>query len=110
MLGARSEILDIGRASRTVPASLWTALVLRDGGCRHPGCDRPVHWCDAHHVIPYARGGGTSLTNLVLKCRRHHTLIHHPGWTETLDPDGTLHLTDPGGHAHTTQPPGPRPP
>ena len=64
-------------------------------------------WCDAHHVIPYARGGGTTLTNLVLKCRRHHTLVHHPGWTEVLDPDGTLHLTDPFGHVHTSHPPAP---
>ena len=36
--------------------------------------------------------------------------FHHPGWTETLDPDGTLHLTGPLGRTHTTHPPGPRPP
>jgi hypothetical protein len=84
--------------------------VLRDGGCRHPGCDRPEAWCDAHHVIPFGRGGTTCLANLVLSCRRHHTLAHQPGWSHRLEPDGTLHVTNPMGATHTSHPPGPRPP
>jgi len=27
------------------------ALELRDGQCVFPGCDAPVNWCDAHHVL-----------------------------------------------------------
>ena len=30
----RSSILDFGRTTRTIPAALWAALVLRDGHCR----------------------------------------------------------------------------
>jgi hypothetical protein len=71
-----SEILDVGRTTRVVPAALRRALALRDKGCTHPGCTRPHHWCDAHHVIHWADGGGTSLDNLVLLCRRHHRLVH----------------------------------
>jgi 5-methylcytosine-specific restriction protein A len=107
VLGGRSELLDLGRATRVVSPGLFTALSLRDGGCRHPGCDRPVDWCDAHHVVPVADGGPTSLANLVLKCRRHHTLAHQPGWHERLAPDGTLHVVDPAGRTHTSHPPGP---
>ena len=93
----RSSILDYGTATRTVPANLWNALVLRDEHCRHFGCDRPAHWCEAHHVVPVLDGGPTSLDNLVLKCTRHHHIGHLPGWSEKLRPDGTLVVTDPQG-------------
>ena len=102
----RSAILDYGTSTRTVPASLWAAVVLRDRHCRHPGCDRPSQWCEAHHVIPVLDGGPTCMTNLVLKCSRHHHLAHRPGWAEKLKPDGTLVLTDPSGRTWTTRPPG----
>jgi hypothetical protein len=49
MRGA-SSILDYGRTTYTVPPSLWAALGLREEHCRFPGCDRPISWCEAHHV------------------------------------------------------------
>jgi hypothetical protein len=101
----RSAILDYGTTQYLVTAVLFRALVLRDRHCRHPGCDRPPQWCHAHHVIPFPHGP-TSLENLVLKCARHHRLGHRPGWTEKLEPDGTLHLTAPDGRTWTTTPPG----
>ncbi len=36
-----SQILDVGRRTRTIGPALRRALVVRDGGCVHPGCDRP---------------------------------------------------------------------
>jgi hypothetical protein len=36
----RTAILDYGRATRTIPAPLFNALVVRDQRCRFPGCDR----------------------------------------------------------------------
>ena len=102
----RGTILDYGRAVRTVPAGLFSALVLRDEHCRHPGCDRPAAWCEAHHVVPWQQGGSTSLANLVLKCSRHHHMGHLPGWSEELRDDGELVVTDPRGRTRTTRPPG----
>ena len=78
----RSEVLDVGRATRTIPPAVWRALVARDGGCSHPSCDRPPQWCDAHHIVHWADGGTTSLDNLQLLCRRHHRGVHEGG----LDP------------------------
>jgi Domain of unknown function (DUF222)/HNH endonuclease len=72
----RSEPLDVGRRSPVVPASLRRAVVARDGYCRFPGCDRPHSWCDAHHVVHWADGGATRLSNLLLLCRPHHRLVH----------------------------------
>ncbi|HKT06214.1 MAG TPA: DUF222 domain-containing protein [Rugosimonospora sp.] len=86
LLGAAGEPLDIGRASRVVPSALRRALVLRDGGCRFPPCDRCPEWTDAHHLIHWAAGGPTCLDNLVLLCRAHHTAVHEGGWSIRLDP------------------------
>jgi hypothetical protein len=72
--------LSIGRAARTIPAHLRTALCLRDQGCRFPGCDRPPAWTDGHHIIHWADGGPTELDNLVSLCRRHHRAVHEQGW------------------------------
>jgi hypothetical protein len=45
----RSSILDYGTTTRTVPANLFNALVIRDRHCRFPGCDRPPEWTETHH-------------------------------------------------------------
>ncbi|HET6832256.1 MAG TPA: DUF222 domain-containing protein [Acidimicrobiales bacterium] len=103
----RSTILDYGTATRTIPAPLYNALVLRDRRCRFPGCDRPPAWCEGHHVRPWQHGGPTQLSNLVLLCSRHHHLLHTPGWHAKLLPDATLEITNPHGHTRTTTPPHP---
>jgi hypothetical protein len=100
-----STILDYGTSTRTIPTPLWNALVVRDEHCRFPGCDRPAGWCDGHHVRWVERGGPTRLANLVLACRRHHHLLHTPGWDAHLDDDGTFTVTDPYGGVRTTAPP-----
>ncbi|HKY47410.1 MAG TPA: DUF222 domain-containing protein, partial [Acidimicrobiia bacterium] len=80
VFGSDSEPLDIGRATRTVPAAMRRALNIRDRHCQHPsGCDRPARWCDAHHRQHWADGGPTALWNLTLLCRYHHTLEHQTG-------------------------------
>jgi Domain of unknown function (DUF222) len=79
--------LDVGRAERLFTTAIRKGLAVRDGGCAHPGCGRPVSWCDAHHITPWACGGNTSIDNGVLLCRHHHTVIHHGGWQVYLGPD-----------------------
>jgi uncharacterized protein DUF222/HNH endonuclease len=97
VLDPRSEPLDLGRRTPVVPASLRRAVVVRDGGCRFPGCDRPQSWCDAHHILHWADGGETSLANLVLLCRPHHRRLHRGFAVRRSDdrfvfrrPDGTV--------------------
>jgi hypothetical protein len=53
----RSVVLDYGTTSRTVPDALFQALVVRDRGCRFPGCHRPPEWTEAHHLVPWSQGG-----------------------------------------------------
>ncbi len=71
-----SEILDVGRSTRTVTPALWNALVVRDQHCQAPGCRRPPADCQAHHKWHWTRGGPTDLDNLVLLCWKHHRQHH----------------------------------
>ena len=95
LAGAPSQPLDVGRTSRVVQPGQRSALAVRDGGCVFPGCDRPLAWCEAHHLIHWLDGGPTDLTNLALLCRAHHRAIHEGGWRLARAPDGRLTATPP---------------
>lgn len=111
LLNSSSQPLDIGHATRTIPNPIRHALTLRDGGCRFPGCDRPPAWTDAHHLTHWADGGPTSLTNLLLLCRHHHTTVHEGHWTLALDrTTGTVTAQRPGGSSYATTTPREQPP
>jgi len=76
VLGAEGAVLDVGREQRLFGGALRRALILRDRGCAFPGCDRPASWCDGYYILGHARGGSTSLGNLILLYRRHHDVVH----------------------------------
>ena len=99
-----SQPLDLGRTTRTIPPHLRTAVIQRDQHCQFPRCTQPPSVCDVHHLIPWAKGGPTSLANLRLLCRFHHlVVIHRWRWTITCHPDGTTTATAPDGrtlHSH----------
>ena len=76
LLDAESVPVEMGRATRVVPDRLRKLLEARDQHCTHPGCHIPARWCDAHHIVHWAKGGSTGLSNLRLLCSRHHTEAH----------------------------------
>ncbi len=88
VLNGASTILDVGRSQRLFPPHLRDALVLRDGGCAWPGCDRPAGMTQAHHIISWLDGGPTSLANGVLLCLYHHQQAHSTEWNIRIGPDG----------------------
>lgn len=80
-------VLNFGRGRRTASPQQFLALVARDRGCRHPGCDRPPTWCEAHHLREFAaRGGLTDVDEMALLCHHHHHALHEGGWTLRGDP------------------------
>jgi HNH endonuclease len=83
--GALTQPLDVGRATRVVTPAQRTALAVRDGGCRFPGCSRPLAWCEGHHLRHWLDGGPTDLANLALLCRAHHrrSMRAAGGWVAT---------------------------
>jgi hypothetical protein len=99
LMRGRSEVLDLGRRTDVPSRAQRRALARRDKHCRFPGCDRPVRWTDAHHIVHWTRGGPTNLDNLVLLCRRHHTMCHEGGWNLTRQADGSFSAERGNGRA-----------
>jgi hypothetical protein len=79
--------IDIGRARRTYTGAARSAVVLRDGGCAFPGCDRPSRWTEIHHITFWANGGPTDRDNGVALCSFHHRRIHHGDWQVRMGSD-----------------------
>jgi len=92
---ADGSVLDVGRRTRAISPGLRRALEHRDGGCRFPGCG--LRLCDVHHVEFWGDGGGTSLGNTLLLCRRHHGAVHEDGFTVDLLPSGAARFYRPDG-------------
>jgi hypothetical protein len=79
VLGAESEVLDVGRSRRLFTRAQRLALVERDGGCAW--CHAPPSFCDAHHIRWWTRdSGSTNLGNGVLLCVSCHHRLHDAGW------------------------------
>jgi hypothetical protein len=95
VMQGESEVLDLGRRQRDVSPAIRRAVVARDRACAWPGCDRPPRWCDVHHILPWERGGPTSVENCALLCRRHHMLVHEGGWSLLRNLDGTYEVKQP---------------
>lgn len=71
--------ISAGRRTRTIPKALRRALRSRDRGCCFPGCTH-TRFLHAHHIHHWARGGPTTLENLVQLCSYHHRLVHEGGY------------------------------
>lgn len=102
----RSRVLDLGERVALAPESLYLALVVRDQGCRYPGCAARAAWCEVHHIVPRSAHGRTNQDNCLLLCRHHHHLTHRPGFTLTGTGDQAV-VARPDGTALHTRPPGP---
>jgi len=57
-----------------------------------------------HH---WAQGGPTTLSNLVLLCRRHHRAVHEEGYRVERAEDGALRFARPDGRPLPDVPPAP---
>jgi hypothetical protein len=87
MLNGNAVPIDVGRSRRPYSGAARVAVLLRDGGCAFPGCDRPPRWADIHHIVGWQNGGATDRDNGVALCGHHHRLIHASAWTVQLGPD-----------------------
>ena len=103
VLDGNGVTLDHGRTKRVATPAQRRALRAMHRTCGFPDCDVRFADCDIHHVIEWNRHHGpTNLHNLLPLCNRHHHRVHDGGWTLTLHPDRTIHLTRPDGTTHTT--------
>ncbi|WP_309108560.1 DUF222 domain-containing protein [Arthrobacter sp.] len=73
--------LEIGRTSYRIPTYMRQWLRLRDAKCPFPGCHNHSLDNEADHLLAWADGGTTGITNLGQPCRKHHHLKHNTAWT-----------------------------
>jgi 5-methylcytosine-specific restriction endonuclease McrA len=81
-----TDVTTVYSAGRHIPRRVRSALLLRDPRCVVPGCDARLGLESDHWVTDFAKGGLTSLDNLVRICKRHHRDRTHRGFT--LDKEG----------------------
>ena len=94
VLSAKGVPLWKGRNTRAATESQFQALMALYGGCA--GCGEPdEHKVHAHHMDPFACGGGTDLDNLIPLCWGCHAKIHDHNWQ----------VVDAGDGKHTIRPP-----
>jgi 5-methylcytosine-specific restriction endonuclease McrA len=97
------RVVEVGARTRTIPPALRRALLHRDQTCRFPGCGGRIR--EGHHVQHWARGGPTTLTNLISLCRRHHRAVHEEGYQVARNPDGAFQFRRPDGRELPEVPP-----
>jgi hypothetical protein len=84
---------------------------MRDGKCPFPGCSNHSLDNDADHVLAWAHGGTTGITNLAQPCPKHHRLKHTTGWTPTgASKDKPPGWTSPTGRHYASEQPDQEPP
>jgi hypothetical protein len=93
--------LYLGRSRRIASPAQRLLLYAMDKGCTRPGCTTEPARCQADHLIPWADGGTTDITNLGLACGHDNRAKTH-GWT-THRTRGRVQWTPPA-HLDSGQP------
>jgi hypothetical protein len=103
--------LEIGRTSYRLTKAQRQWLRLRDGKCPFPGCSNHSLDNEADHILAWAHGGSTGISNLGQPCRKHHRLRHTTAWKPTTatknEPPG---WTSPTGRHYQSEHPDWEPP
>ncbi len=102
VLSARGVPIDVGRGSRTATDAQWHAARAIYRSCAWDGCQRPLSWCQLHHILEWEHGGPTDMSNLVPLCSHHHHQVHEGGWKIKLGPDRRLDIYNPAGEVITS--------
>jgi hypothetical protein len=66
--------VEVSASARLFTGATRRAIEIRDRGCVHRFCDRPVSRCEIDHIIPYAHGGPTTQENGRCLCGFHNRL------------------------------------
>ena len=99
--------LEIGRTSYRLTTAQRHWLRLRDGRCPFPGCGNHSLDNEADHLLAWADGGTTGISNLGQPCPKHHRLKHASAWTpDRASKDHPPGWTSPSGRLLSQRTPG----
>lgn len=88
VLGARSEVLDLGRKRRLCSPAQRKAMAVLHPTCMAEGCVVPAEHCELHHLDPWSRGGRTDLDRIFQGCSHHHDRMHDAAYDHSRLPNG----------------------
>jgi hypothetical protein len=93
VFGPDSQILNVGRAQRTITGQLRRAVIARDKQCTFPGCEEPPSRCEVHHAQRHwaKHQGETSTDNAALLCWHHHSFVDTNNISMRWDSLGDIH-------------------
>src|SRR5713101_1088096 len=83
--------IRMGTRGSALSPKIARAVLLRDGHCRWPGCERRTG-LQVHHLIPRSWGGSDDIANLAAVCvgggtNHHAKLIPHGPWKLVGNPN-----------------------
>jgi hypothetical protein len=99
------QLAAMDSTRRAFTANQRRFLRLRDQTCRTPYCDAPIRHAD--HVHPHEHGGSTSVINGEGLCEAGNYAKQAPGWSQRVEPDGSITTRTPTGHEYRSHPPDP---
>ncbi|MHA7154747.1 HNH endonuclease [Arthrobacter sp. TMN-50] len=109
---ATGDLVAMDSRARFFTRAQRRFISARDDTCRTPYCDAPIRHYD--HIVPWNRGGRTSIANGAGLCELCNHTKETPGWTAQPRPGPgpgsrhTFRMTTPTGHTyHSTAPPFP---
>jgi hypothetical protein len=97
------DVASVFSCTRSIPAGVQTALIARDRVCVVPGCASSFQ-LEIDHIVEFAKGGMTKLSNLCRLCRPHHAMKTQEGYRIEGGP-GSWRWIPPPGAAPERRPP-----
>lgn len=96
--------LKVTRSTRLASEAQIKALLNAWGyQCAAPGCDH-TRFLEFHHIVPWAEGGATELTNLIPLCSGCHGLVSAGIMTMHIDSDPRfIRFRFPDGESYTSE-------
>jgi hypothetical protein len=89
VMGGESKVLDLGAKKRFHNGDQRLVFTVEQGGCTTQGCEMPAWLCEAHHPLPWSKGGGTNRDGIWL-CPNHHRRAHDSRYDMTTRPEGKV--------------------
>lgn len=103
---ASGTLVERGTVTYRPGANLAAFVVARDATCTYMGCGQPAWRCELDHREPFdpdrPAEEQTTGENLDARCKHHHELKTHGGWSVRRIPgSGACEWTDPWGLTFT---------
>ena len=89
VMGGKSKVLDLGTKRRFHSRDQRLVFTIEQAGCASEDCQMPAWLCEAHHPLPWSKGGQTNRDGVWL-CPSHHRRAHDTRYDMTTHHTGKV--------------------